>query len=177
MSKRQRNDRLRRIMTVAVIVLVGLALFSWTSVSRSNASFARQSSNPGNIFSTGSINLTNSKSGVAVITATNLMPGGTATGNLVIGITGDYTAAVTLTGSADNSALAQALTLRIEDITGTATTLYNAALSSFSSLSLGNMTSGTSKTYRFTITLNTAASSSAAASSTTKTLTFTGVAQ
>jgi spore coat-associated protein N len=177
MSKTQRNTRLRRIMTVTVIILVGLAVFCGNSVHRSSAQFTDQSSNPGNLFKTGTITLTNNKSGQAVVTATGLMPGGSATGTLIIGVTGNYTANVTLTGATDNSALAQALTLRIEDVTGTATTLWTGTMSAFSTQALGTIASGASRSYRFTITLPTTAPSSAMNGSTTETLTFTGVAQ
>jgi hypothetical protein len=163
MSEIQRGLRLRRIVTTAAIILVGLALFFGGTVGRSGAKFVQKSANTGNLFSAGSITLTSTKSGAAVLSAVGLVPGGSANGTLTIGTTGNYTAAVTLTGKTDNSALAQALTLKIEDVTGTATTLWTGTMSSFSTLSLGNLATGASKSYRFTVTLPTTAPSALSA--------------
>jgi hypothetical protein len=171
------GKRYRALVTLAVGGLV-LALFITVGVKPSGATFTRSSANPSNLFSAGAINLTNSKSGAAVLSATGLLPGGSVQGSLSVKITGNYGAAVTLTGASDHSALSQALTLQIEDTTGTAQTLWSGTMSDFSTLSLGTYTSGTTKSYRFTVTFPSAnADSGLQNTSTSMTLRFSGVAQ
>ena len=159
--------------TFAVAALLGVAIHS------SGAVFVAASRNPGNLFVAGSMGLTNSSSNQAVINAIGLAPGASAIGSLVIGTTGNFNEQVTLRGAGDSSALAQALTMTVEYVptSGPAQTLWTGLLSSFSNLSLGSFAPGTSRTYRFTVTLPANAPVAALNSKTTETLTFTGVAQ
>jgi len=165
------------LLTVAVIMLLS------TTIGASDARFTRVSVNPGSAFSAGTFSVTNSKSGAAVITTSGLMPGGTANGTLTLTTQGNYTAAVTLTNGGitdtpSSPALSGALTLLVEDITGSAQTLWSGTMSTFSSVSLGTIATGATRTYRFTITF--VAGSAVAGlqnASTTLTLKFTGVAQ
>ena len=109
---------------------------------------------------------------------TKLLPGTSSSGSASITISGSYSAAVTLTGTSDGAALAQALTLLVENTTGTVTTVWTGKMSDFSSVSLGTFTSGTTRTYRFTVSFPAAnAVAGLEDATTTETLTFTGVAQ
>ncbi len=154
-----------------------------TAITSSDARDTSVKVNAGNVFSGGSLSLANSKSGSAVISASGLMPGGSATGSLTITVQGGHTAAVTLanTGISDapsSPALSQALTLLVEDVTGTAQTLWSGTMSTFASASLGQIASGSARTYRFTVTFPSGnAVSSLQNASTTMSLRFTGVAQ
>jgi hypothetical protein len=165
----------------ALLAAVGLLLS--TVLGSSDATLTRVSVNPGNAFSAGVSSHVNSKNGAMVISAAGLMPGGSASGTLTITVQGDYPAVVTLAnaGISDqpaSPALSQALTLKVEDITGTLQTLWNGTMSNFSSLSLGQIASGTTKTYRFTITFATgSAVPGLQNASTAMTIRFTGVAQ
>ena len=169
---------------VAAAALSALLIFVLSATTAS--SDARDTSvkvNAGNAFSAGSLALVNSKSGSAVISASGLMPGGSATGSLTITAQGNYTAAVTLANAGisntpSSPALSQALTLLVEDVTGTAQTLWSGTMSALSSVSLGQIASGSTRTYRFTVTFPSAnAVSGLQNASTTMTLRFTGVAQ
>jgi hypothetical protein len=175
----QGQQRKSRRAAPKAIILLALALVSFLvlTAGQSGALFARSSANPGNAFAAGTLALTNSKNGAVVVSATGLMPGGSATGTLTVATSGNVSSVVTLTGTDDNSALAQALSLKIEDVTSTAQTLWSGTMSDFSSLSLGSFSVGASKSYRFTVTFPAAnASSSLLNASTSMTLRFTGVA-
>jgi hypothetical protein len=62
----------------------------------SGADFTAASANPSNTFSTGTLSMVNSKSGSAVLTASNLKPGNSATGDVDIQNTGTLSGAFTL---------------------------------------------------------------------------------
>jgi len=168
-------------LTLVVLALLAVAL---QSLVFSGASFTSSSGNPGNTFTAGTFGHTNSKDGVLVIDATGLWPGGGAkTGTLTITGTGDFSGAYTLTkaGVVDTPAvpgLSNALTLRIEDITGAAVTLSNTTVAGFNTVSVGTIASGASRQYRFTLAYPTAAANTALqGASMTLRLQFMGVAQ
>jgi hypothetical protein len=67
----------------------------------SGADFTASSANPSNTFSAGTLSITNSKEGAAVLTATSLKPGGTAaTGTVDIQNTGSLSGVFTLSRTA-----------------------------------------------------------------------------
>jgi hypothetical protein len=67
----------------------------------SGADFTASSANPANTFAAGTLSITNSKEGAAVLTATALKPGGTAaTGTVDIQNTGSLSGAFTLSRTA-----------------------------------------------------------------------------
>ena len=171
----------KAFLTLVVLALLAVAL---QSLVFSGASFTSSSGNPGNTFTAGTFGHTNSKDGVLVIDATGLWPGcGAKTGTLTITGTGDFSGAYTLTkaGVVDTPAdpgLSNALTLRIEDITGTAVTLSNTTVAGFNTVSVGTIASGASRQYRFTLTYPTAAANAALqGASMTLRLQFMGVSQ
>ena len=179
---RSKTRLLPRLIAAAVLLAVLILVLS-TTIASSDARDTSVKVNAGNAFSAGSLALVNSKSGTAVISASALMPAGTATGSLTITAHGNYTAAVTLAyaGISDtpsSPALSQALTLLVEDITGTAQTLWSGTMSTLGSVSLGQIASGSTRTYRFTVTFPSAnAVPGLQNASTTMTLRFTGVGQ
>jgi len=171
----------KAFLTLVVLALLAVAL---QSLVFSGANFTSSSGNPGNTFTAGTFGHTNSKDGVLVIDAAGLWPGGSAkTGTLTITGTGDFSGAYTLTkaGVVDAPAapgLSNALTLRIEDITGAPQTLSNTTVAGFTTVSLGTIAPGASRQYRFTLTYPTAAADTALqGASMTLHLQFTGVAQ
>ena len=181
MNNMQTTSGSRRTRTTiaftAVIALV-LILLTVLQIGSSGARFIRTSTNPGSAFTAGNLTLTNTENGAAILSVTKLLPGGTSNGSASITISGDYSATVTLTGTSDGSALAQALTLKIEDTTTTVTTLWTGSMSDFSSVSLSTFAAGATRTYRFTVTFPAAnAVAGLQNASTTETLKFTGVAQ
>jgi hypothetical protein len=170
----------KAFLTLVVLALLAAAL---QSLVFSGASFTSGSGNPGNAFTAGAFGHTNSKDGVLVINATGLWPGASKTGTLTITGTGDFGGAYTLTkaGVVDSPAspgLSNALTLRVEDITGTATTLSNTTVAGLNTVSLGTIVAGASRQYRFTLTYPTAGANAALqGANMTLRLQFTGVSQ
>ncbi len=171
------------MIAFAAIAALALSLLLGLQIGRSGASYTSNSKNPGSVFTAGTMVLTNSKASTAVVTATKLIPGGPSTaGTLSISVTGNCTSVVTLTGTGDGNALAGAVTLQIEDVTGTATTLWTGKFADLQSVSggvsLGSFTPGTTKNFRFTVAFPAANGAAALQNlSTTETLTFTGVTQ
>jgi hypothetical protein len=169
----------KAFLTLVVLALLAVAL---QSLVFSGASFTSSSGNPGNTFTAGTFGHTNSKDGVLMIDAAGLWPGASKTGTLTITGTGDFSGAYTLTkaGVVDTPAvpsLSNALTLRIEDITG-ASQLSNTTVAGFTTVSLGAIAPGASQQYRFTLTYPTAAANIALqGASMTLRLQFTGVSQ
>lgn len=171
----------KAFLTLVVLALLAMAL---QSLVFSGASFTSSSGNPGNTFTAGAFGHTNSMDGVLMIDAAGLWPGGSAkTGTLTIAGTGDFGGAYTLTkaGVVDTPAapgLSNALTLRIEDITGAPQTLSNTTVAGFNTVSLGAIASGASRQYRFTLTYPAAAADTdLQGARMTLSLQFTGVAQ
>lgn len=177
MNNKRHTERIREVMTIIAIIVLALVLFLVLTANRSGAAFVARSSNDSNLFSAGSLILSNSHEGAIVVNAQDLMPGTSRSGSLTISQSGDYSAAMTLSGLGDGSALSQALTLRIVD-SGSGITLWNGAMSSLTSLSLGTFTPAMSKTYQFTVSFPAAnATAGLQDSSAQMTLRFTGVAQ
>ena len=170
----------KAFLTLVVLALLAVAL---QSLVFSGASFTSSSGNPGNVFTAGTFGHTNSKDGVLVIDATGIWPGASKTGTLTITGTGNVSGAYTITkaGVVDAPAspgLSNALTLRIENITGAPQTLSNTTVAGFTTVSLGTIAPGASRQYRFTLTYPTAAADTALqGASMTLRLQFTGVTQ
>jgi spore coat-associated protein N len=151
-----------------VLVAVGLAVGS-------GANYSSASANPTNTFDSGTLTQSNSKDGVAILTATNMKPGDSATGSVTITNTGSLAGTFSLSKSnltdpitgTGGVKLSDQLDLKIEDTTGSPTTppvVYNGKLSAMGTLALDYdpSTAGTqdpfvatngARTYKFTVTL------------------------
>lgn len=170
----------KAFLTLVVLALLAVAL---QSIVFSGASFTSGSGNPGNAFTAGTFGHTNSKDGALVIDAVGLWPGASKTGTCTITGTGDFAGAYTITkaGVVDTPAapgLSNALTLRIEDITGAAQTLSNTTVAGFNTVSAGTIAAGATRQYRFTLAYPAAAANTALQGATmTLRLQFTGVSQ
>lgn len=137
----------------------------------SGADFTSASANPSNTFSAGSLSQSNSKDNAAILTASGLKPGGTATGSVTIANTGSIPGTFTLSKSnltnpvlgTAGEKLSDQLDLLIKDGT---TTVYTGKLGAMGSLPLDGDTvaagvqqfgaSGAptaTHTYAFTVTL------------------------
>jgi hypothetical protein len=136
-------------------VLAVLA-FMLSALVFSDASFTARSANPADVFVAGDLSHVNDKSGQVMILASGLDPGGSRVGTMTLTGTGNVPGAFTLSASSlvntpAASALSDALTLTVEDITGTATTLYDGAVSDFSDVDLGTIAPGAARSYRLTL--------------------------
>jgi spore coat-associated protein N len=106
----------------------------------------------------GTLSQSNSRNGVAILTAAGLTPGDSRAGEVTIANTGDLEGAFMLSKSGLSDApgggggvLSSVLELLVEDVTGSPTTVYSGKLAAMGSLSLGDWGPGTARTYRFTV--------------------------
>ncbi len=135
------------------------------------------------MFTAGSLSHSNTANGGVVLDASSLHPGQSKLGSLTLTGGGTLSGAYTLTnaGIVDTPAspgLSNTLALKIEDITGTATTLFSGTAASFTSAALGTIAPGATRTYRFTITYPAAGANSALqGDGMTMNLQFAGVQQ
>ena len=141
-----------------LLSLVVLAVLACTlqAVVFSGASFTASSVNPATVFTAGILSHTNDQDGQVVIAASGLMPGVSNTGSLRLtdggNVPGRFTLSASgLTDTPDAPRLSDALTLTVEDVTGTATNLYQGSVSAFSAVDLGTIAPGAARSYRFTL--------------------------
>jgi hypothetical protein len=119
----------------------------------------------------GTLAMSNSKDGAAILKAAGMAPGDTRAGEVTISNTGDLAGAYSLSQSdlADSpgpagGALSTALDVLVQDVTNPSApaTVYSGKLAAMSPLALGTWPPGTTRTYRFTVSLpNGGATSSA----------------
>lgn len=105
----------KRTLGVLAVALLAVAL-----AVGSGATFTAQSANPSNTFSSGTLTMSNSKDGAAILSASNLKPGDVATGVVDIQNTGSVTGSFSLTRSALNDSdtanpMSQKLNLVVRD--------------------------------------------------------------
>lgn len=132
---------------VAVVAAVG-----------SGADFSSHSANPANTFSSGSLLQSNSKSGVAIVTGSNLKPGDVRSGEVTIANTGSLAGTFKLAETnASNAFGAGDMTLKIDDVTGSkVVSVYSGDIGKVAAegIGLGSYAAGEAHTYRFTATFS-----------------------
>ena len=167
----------KALLSLVVLALLAVAL---QSLVFSDASFVSGSANPGNSFTAGSLSHINSGADQVVLDASYLRPGLSKKGSLTItgggSLTGVYTLSkATLADAPSSPGLSNTLTLTIQDVTSGTTTLYTGTVAAFTSCALGSIATGVTRTYRFTL-LYPAASADSALDGATMALrlTFTG---
>ena len=108
----------------------------------------------------GALSMSNSHDGQAIFRATDLAPGGSATGTVTIRNTGTVSGLLVLspgtaqTAGVRGQALLDALRLQIADVTADVPdAVYGGGLAELPPLALGALTPGDERTYRFTATL------------------------
>jgi hypothetical protein len=110
----------------------------------------------------GTLSMSNSRDGAAIVTAAGMAPGHSRAGDVTISNTGDLTGSFALsmanlgdTPGPAGGALSTALDLLIQDVTNAAapTTVYAGKLGAMGPRVLGDWAPGTSRTYRFTVSL------------------------
>ena len=157
--------RPKRTLGVLVVVLaaVGVAVGS-------GANFTAQTSNPSNTFSSGNLSMSNSLDGAAILTASNMKPGDSATGIVDIQNTGTVGGTFSLSRSALNDSdgvnpMSQKLNLVAKDCgdfaSGTPTcvvgdpNVYTGTLAAMTaSNALGNYAPNDKHRYQFTVTFD-----------------------
>lgn len=144
----------KAVLTLVVLALLGVAL---QSLVFSGASFTAAASNASSTFTAGSLSHVNSMADQVTLDAAGLRPGTSSSGTLTItgggDVAGVYSVSKASVGDTPASpGLSNSLTLTIEDVTGTATTLYSGTVAGFTSVDAGTIATGQTRTYRFTLT-------------------------
>jgi spore coat-associated protein N len=139
----------------SIIALI-TALAATMAAVGSGADFSSHSANPANTFSSGSLVQSNSKSGVAIVTSSNLKPGDVRSGEVTITNTGTLAGTFKLTESkASNSFGEGDMSLKIEDVSGKSpVSVYSGDIGRVPAggIGLGSYAAGEARTYRFTAT-------------------------
>lgn len=132
----------------------------------SGANFNSTTANPSNIFTAGTISHSDSKANAAILTASNIVPGGTATGTVDIKNTGSASGTFTLTHTAPvdtpaSPGLSKKLSLVISDLGDptcvtscpAAVVLYTGTMFALpSTVALGSFLPAATRRYQFTVT-------------------------
>lgn len=165
-----RPHRWLLLASLALLTLaLGTAMFS-------GASFSSKSANSASL-ATGTIQLDSSAPGQAIVSSTTGMkPGQSREGTVTITNKGDVAGTVTLSSSGlTGTALAAAIDLKVDDVTGTTAQKWTGKLSAFTSLGLGSFAAGAARKYRFTLSWPSSASeASLQGTSTSLTFLWTG---
>jgi hypothetical protein len=144
-----RHPRRTLAALVTLVAAVGVAVGS-------GANFSASSANPSNTFSAGTLKIGNSQSS-AILNASGLKPGQSATGTVDIkntgSIDGDFSLSESnVTNSDAVHPLADQLQLDVVDTT-TSAPVYSGSLSGLPTKALGTYHGGDQHTYQFTVTL------------------------
>jgi hypothetical protein len=148
---RERRFRPLLLPAISVLAFASVALADWSGPGRMPMATATSAS--------GSLSIFNSRGDAAILSATNLAPGGSATGDVTIQNTGSVRGAFSLAGTDITEApglggglLSQRLQLVVVDMTQPKT-VYSGPLGALGSRELGSLGPGDGRTYRFTATL------------------------
>jgi hypothetical protein len=148
-----------------VLVAMGCLLVAAAVAVGSGANFNSTSANPSNVFTAGTISQSNSKASAAILTASNIVPGNTATGTVDIKNTGSATGTFTLahTVAVDTPAspgLSKKLTMVVTDLGNpecvsscpATVTVYTGLMSAMPlTIPLGTYIAGATHRYQFTM--------------------------
>jgi spore coat-associated protein N len=132
----------------------------------SGANFNSTSANPSNVFTAGTISHSNSKASAAILTAANMVPGGTATGTVNIKNTGSASGVFTLAHTAPvdtpvSPGLSKKLTMTVTDngdpacvsSCPAAVSVYSGTMFSMpATIALGSFAAGVTHSYTFVVT-------------------------
>jgi spore coat-associated protein N len=162
-----RHPRRTLAALATVLAAVGVTVAS-------GADFTAQSANPSNVFSTGTLTMSNSRSDAAVLTASGLRPGDTKEGTVDIANTGSLSGAFsigrgTLNDSDSQNPLSGKLNVVIDDCgafsgstepgcgDGNDVNRYTGTISAMASHQLGTFAAEEKHRYRFRVTLDASA--------------------
>lgn len=155
-------SRMKVVATSPKLLLASLAtvLAAAGITVGSGAGFTSKSANPANTFSAGVLSQANSVDG-AILTASKMKPGESASGTVKITNDGDIAGTFSLsqvdvvdTAGANGGKLSSKLDLKIEDVTNAASpvTVYDGKVAGLTTAKdLGAYAAGSSKTYKFTV--------------------------
>ena len=121
----------------------------------SGADFSSTSGNTASTVTAGTLLQTNSKAGASILNLSNMKPGDSVYGQVVITNTGTLGSIFSVTETDASSFTPGVLTEKIEDVTNASspTTVYSGVFGSAGTKALGTWAAGEARTYRVTVTL------------------------
>jgi spore coat-associated protein N len=155
----------------ALVALAALVAAAAVAVG-SGAAFTASSANPSNTFAAGTLSILNSKEGLAVLTASNMKPGDSATGTVDVKNTGSLSGVFALSRSSivdsdGSNPLSAKLNLVVKDCgnfsSGTPTCdvgdpqKYSGTISAMGSVALGTFAASEEHRYEFAVTFDSSA--------------------
>jgi len=154
-TKPVRKQCRRRLIVAGGIVVAALVLASAVLVG-SGAVFTATSANPDNVFTAGTLTMSNDKDNAAILALSNMKPGDIATGSVVIAntgsISGDFSLSMSKTSGTAPSGGDIYDTLELTVMNG-ATVVYGGDLAGFTTAAnAGTIAASDSNTYDFTVT-------------------------
>lgn len=160
------RSRRRVLAPLATLLVAGAIAIG------SGANFTSTSTNPANLYATGTLTQANSKADSAIFRLSNLKPGDTLDGEVIITNTGSLPATFSLTeeNPVNGFANPENLQMTITD-TGAKTTVFQGTFGTAGTADLGTFTAGEARTYQFDVHL--AASAGNAEQARTATATYT----
>lgn len=138
--------RSRKILAPLATVLAAGAI-----IVGSGASFTSSSTNPDNVYATGTLTQSNSKANEAIFNASNLKPGDELKGSVTITNTGSLPAVFTLTEDATNGFVDP--TVLSLTITQNAQQIFSGTFGELTPVALGQFAPGESRTFDFSVVL------------------------
>ncbi len=146
-----------------VLIGLGTVALAGAVTAGSGANFSSASANPSNVFTAGTLSHTNSKSGAAILTASNMRPGDPAsTGTVDIKNTGSLSGTFSLSKvvTAETAAFATKLTVVVTDngdpacvsSCPAATSVYTGSVGGMGTVALGTYAAGATHRYTFAVT-------------------------
>ncbi len=147
-----------------ILLTLGALTIATALAAGSGANFNSTSANPGTLITAGTISVTDSASGSAILAASLMKPGGSSSGSVNIQNGGNVPATFTLAKAAlsdtpASPALSAKLKLEVQDLGNpscvsscpTPVTVYVGALASMGTLSLGTFAASATNRYMFTV--------------------------
>ena len=152
MGRRHLRQRLIAIAVLAAVLVGASQLFAAVIAPHNTGPQMRTTAS-------GALSLSNSREGAAIFTASNLAPGHSTEGTVMIANTGSAAGSLTLSSAELSDSpgtyggtLSEVLDLQIAE-TGSGTEVYSGTLDSMPEQKLGPLAPGDSRTYRFSISL------------------------
>jgi hypothetical protein len=147
-----------------ILLTLGALTIATALAAGSGANFNSTSANPGTLITAGTISVTDSASGSAILSTSLMKPGGSSSGSVNVQNGGNVPATFTLAKTAlsdtpASPALSGKLKLEVQDLgdpscvssCSTPVTVYAGALGSMGTLSLGAFAAGATHRYTFTV--------------------------
>lgn len=146
---------MRVLISKKVLFPLATAALAGTLAIGSGADFSSSSGNTASSVTAGTLTQSNSKAGSSILNLTNMKPGDSVYGQVVITNTGTLGSVFSVVESDTTTFSAGVLTEKIEDVTNAASpvTVYSGAFGAAGTKALGTWAAGEAHTYRVTVTL------------------------